>query len=142
VPNFSKNVLSSPIGFASIDLDLYSSTKFVLELFAGPDRRILRKTYLYFDDIADPKATFFHRFAGELLAIDEFNDSNSEVKIDIWRGLRSGRIFQDSEWIEKMYIAHDLEAISKAHVERKPLQDFGLLRDRTVPSLFSDRDHR
>jgi hypothetical protein len=31
-----------------------------------------------------------------------------------------------------MYIAHDLEAISRAHVERKPLQDFGLSRRSTA----------
>lgn len=134
VPNFAENVLSSPIGFASIDLDLYSSTKPALALLSGPNRRVLQKTYLYFDDVADPKATFFHRFAGELLAIDEFNNSNSEVKIDVWRGLRSGRIFQDNDWIEKMYIAHDLEAISRAHVERKPLQDFRLRRRSTAVS--------
>jgi hypothetical protein len=128
VPEFAKTVLSSPIGFASIDLDFYSSTTVALALFEGPRRKMLRRTCLYFDDVANPQASFFHRFAGELLAIDEFNARNSDVKIDIWRGLRSGRIFQDSEWIEKMYIAHDLSAISSAKVEREPLQDFSLPR--------------
>ena len=126
VPEFSSNVLSSPIGFAAIDLDLYSSSKHVLSLFCGSNRKMLRRTYLYFDDVADPKATFFHKFAGELLAIDEFNDSSSEVKIDIWRGLRAGRIFPESPWIEKMYIAHDLAAIDLARTKRPQLQDFGL----------------
>ena len=81
---------------------------------------MLRRTYLYFDDVADPQASFLHRFAGELLAIDEFNDRNAAVKIDVWRGLRSGRIFQESEWIEKMYIAHDLTAISSPESRAGP----------------------
>ncbi len=126
VPEFARNTLDSPIGFASIDVDLYSSTNSVLALLEGPQRRMLRRTFLYFDDVADPQVSFFHRFAGELLAIDEFNDRNAAVKIDVWRGLRSGRIFQESEWIEKMYIAHDLMAISNVRVERAPLEDLRL----------------
>lgn len=118
--------LSYPIGFCSVDVDLYSSTKAVLAVFSGPNRRVLRRTYLYFDDVADPQASFLHRFAGELLAIDEFNQANSNVKIDRWRGLRSGRIFQGSDWIEKMYIAHDLEAISASRPVRAPLMDLKL----------------
>lgn len=118
--------LTCPIGFASVDVDLYSSTKAVLELFRGADRKMLRRTYLYFDDVADPKASFLHRFAGELLAIDEFNQASAEVKIDRWRGLRGGRIFPEADWIEKMYIAHDLTAISAARPERPPFRDFRL----------------
>ena len=125
VPAF-KRTLRAPIGFASIDVDLYSSTVDVLALFAGPDRKMLRRTYLYFDDVADPRATFLHRFAGELLAIDEFNAKNDDVKIDTWRGLRWGRIFPESEWIEKMYIAHDLDAITRARAHRDRLSDFAL----------------
>ena len=39
---------------------------------------------MYFDDV---KRIFNHRFAGELLAIDEFNAMNENVKIDRWRGI-------------------------------------------------------
>jgi hypothetical protein len=109
-------------------VDFYSSAASVLRLFEGANRRILRRTFLYFDDVADPQMTLFHRFAGELLAIDEFNGRNAEVKIDIWRGLRAGRIFQDSGWIDKMFIAHDLTAINRTQLQREPLQDFGLVR--------------
>ncbi len=126
VPDFLRTTLKAPVGFASVDVDLYSSTSDVLALFSGSGRRMLRQTYLYFDDVADPKATFFHRFAGELLAIEEFNESNDGVKIDIWRGLRSGRIFPESDWIEKMYIAHDLDAISRTRTNRQRLTDFAL----------------
>lgn len=128
VPEFARTMLKSPIGFAAIDVDLYSSTRDVLTLLTGSGRRMLRRTYLYFDDIADPKATFMHRFAGELLAIEEFNQASAEVKIDRWRGLRGGRIFPERDWIEKMYIAHDLEAINRAHTTRQPLAHFRLER--------------
>ena len=125
VPRFAEQ-LSCPIGFASVDVDLYSSTTAVLELFRGPNRHMLCRSFLYFDDVADPQASFLHRFAGELLAIDEFNASTDDVKIDLWRGLRGGRIFPEAEWIEKMYIAHDLAAISGARPDRPPLRDFRL----------------
>lgn len=127
VPQFAKEQ-TIPIGFAAVDVDLYSSTVAVLQLFRGPNRNMLRRTYLYFDDVADPQASFLHRFAGELLAIEEFNDTSDDVKIDVWRGLRGGRIFPDSDWIEKMYIAHDLTAISATRLARAPLRDFGLVR--------------
>lgn len=127
VPRFAKE-LNCPIGFAAVDVDLYSSTTSVLELFRGPRRSMLRRAYLYFDDVADPQASFLHRFAGELLAIDEFNAKTEDVKIDLWRGLRRGRIFPESERIEKIYIAHDLTAINRTRPGRAPLRDFGLIR--------------
>lgn len=126
VPRFAEQ-LSCPIGFASVDVDLYSSTTAVLELFRGRRRHMLRRSFLYFDDVADPQASFLHRFAGELLAIDEFNASTDDVKIDLWRGLRGGRIFPEAEWIEKMYIAHDLTAIGAARMQRPALRDFALV---------------
>ena len=74
---------------------------------------------MYFDDV---KRIFNHRFAGELLAIDEFNAINENVKIDRWRGITEGRAFPESDWLERMYVAHDLEAISKAHATREHLK--------------------
>jgi hypothetical protein len=68
-----------PVGFAAFDLDLYSSTRAALE-----------------------------RFAGELLAIDEFNRESASVKIDRWRGIRVLTAFPDSPWLEAMYMAHQL----------------------------------
>lgn len=39
------------IEFVSVDVDLYSSTKDVLRMFEMPERPMLRRVFLYFDDI-------------------------------------------------------------------------------------------
>lgn len=103
--------LREHIGFVSVDVDLYSSTKDILRMFEMRERRMLRRVFMYFDDV---DFIFNHRFAGELLAIDEFNASVSGVKIDRWRGIQKHRPFSESPWLQKMYIAHDLEAITQA----------------------------
>ena len=55
-----------------------------------------------------------HQFAGERLAIAEFNSRNHHVKIDQWRGISFWRAFPEARWVQGMHVAHDLEAISKA----------------------------
>jgi hypothetical protein len=95
-----------PVGFVSIDLDLYSSTLDALCLFTLPGRRMLPHTPIYFDDTL---AAFSHHFAGELLAIEDFNDENHGVKIDTWRSLKTLTAFPESSWLDAMYMAHDLQ---------------------------------
>lgn len=53
VPAFIRNRLTSesPIGFASIDVDYYSSTIPILEMFKGPPETLLPATPLYLDDV-------------------------------------------------------------------------------------------
>jgi hypothetical protein len=104
-----------PVGFVACDVDLYSSSMDVLKIFSLPGRKTLRRAFMYFDDI---DFVFNHRFAGELLAIEDFNGANPTMKIDGWRGLRRGRVFADQMWIDKMFVVHDLEAISNSLVVR------------------------
>ena len=108
-----------PIGFIAFDLDLYSSTTHALSVLSMPERRTLDHVALYFDDT---EHSISHRFAGELLAIDEFNAMNSHVKIDLWRGVKNGRPFAEADFLQRMYIAHDLEAISRKVLYRPPLE--------------------
>ena len=63
-----------------------------------------------------------HRFAGELLAIDEFNAGQEDVKIDRWRGVSRYTLFWHPLWLRRMYIAHDLQAISATVPHRAPLR--------------------
>jgi hypothetical protein len=100
----------------SIDLDLYSSTQAALQIFRVPDKRMLWHVPLYFDDI---EFLFNHKYAGELLAIEEFNEESRQVKIDIWYGVRKGRPFPERPYLEKLYVAHDLEAISDVVLKRE-----------------------
>jgi len=107
--------IREPIGFVSVDVDIYSSTRDLLKMFTLPHRRMLKRVYMYFDDIDLP---FTHKYAGEQLAIDEFNATSKHVKIDTWRALAKGRPFPENAWVRRMYIAHDLEAISNARLSR------------------------
>lgn len=115
VPTFFRDFRPPPVGFASFDLDLYSSTRDALQLFCVPAKRMLWHVPLYFDDVG---SIFNHRFAGELLAIDEFNDRVASVKIDRWHGVKKRRPFPERSFLERLYVAHDLDAISNAALER------------------------
>lgn len=106
---------AAPVGFVSLDLDFYSSTSAALQVLLREDVQLLRRVALYFDDL---DAAYNHRFAGELLAIEEFNMDSKKVKIDQWRGLQSGRPFPDADWLRGMYIAHNLAAISQVTLRR------------------------
>jgi hypothetical protein len=99
-----------PLGFVSVDVDYYSSTVDALSLLACTPA--LRRTAMYFDDLS---AHYNHQEAGELLAIREFNEKHAgRIIIDRWRGLAEGRPFPEASWLEAMYLAHDLAAISRA----------------------------
>jgi hypothetical protein len=102
---------SSPIGFISVDVDLYSSTKSALSILVSGAARMLYHVPMYVDDI-DMIQT--HSRGGELLAIKEFNDENEDVFIDWWRGTKSFRPFPEAPYLERMFVAHDLASISKA----------------------------
>ncbi len=115
VPEFVKRQ-DCPLGFLAMDLDLYSSTKQALEILKLSNSQMLRRVILYFDDICLHAC---HRFAGERLAIDEFNNESHGVKIDHWYALNR-RIFRDHVWVEQMYVAHDISAINNHHAERSP----------------------
>ena len=121
IGDVSKTVLTqpfaAPIGFAALDLDLYSSTSAALGVLLRPDVQLLRRVALYFDDLNEAHN---HRFAGELLAIDEFNRASASVKVDNWRGIQSGRPFPEADWLRGMYLAHNLAEISKVRLERSP----------------------
>jgi hypothetical protein len=115
VQTFVRDGSYPPIGFIAIDLDLYSSTRSALQILALPGKRLLRRIPIYFDDV---DSSVHHDWAGELMAIKEFNDDSDVVKIDQWRGLEIGRPFPDSGWLKRMYMAHDLAAISSVMPRR------------------------
>lgn len=109
-----------PVGFVACDVDLYSSSSDALKIFSLPGKRMLRRVFMYFDDL---DFVFNHRFAGEWLAIEEFNLNNNMVKIDVWNGIKKDRVFRDEPWLDKMFVAHDLEAINRYANNRPPSAD-------------------
>ncbi len=68
-----------PLGFASFDVDYYSSTVACLRLLDGPAASYLPATFLYFDD--HEKFLTNTPFAGEPLAIAEFNQAHATRKL-------------------------------------------------------------
>ena len=98
----------SPVGFVSIDVDLYSSTMDVFKLFQADQSILLPRIHCYFDDIM---GFTFSEFTGERLAIADFNNANPFRKISPIYGLRYfvPRQFEDAYWIQCMYLAHFFE---------------------------------
>ena len=115
VPDFFAKYDPPPIGFASFDLDFYSSTRDALKIFTLPNKRMLRQVPLYFDDI---NCLYNHQFAGESLAIAEFNKRNSNVKIDRWYHVKWRSAFPERLYFDDLYVAHDLDAINKTTLDR------------------------
>ena len=115
VPTFFADFSPAPIGFVSFDMDLYSSTREALRIFTRLDKAMLRHVPLYFDDIGH---IFDHRYAGELLAIHEFNETTRSVKIDRWYEVHVGRPFPEQHFLQRLYVAHDLDAVSQAGLDR------------------------
>ena len=95
----------APVAFVSFDLDLYSSTRDSLALFQADSNFLLPRIPCYFDDILGHT---FNDFAGERLAIHEFNDDHELRKLSPIYGLRHyvpPRYRDDRRW-EGMYFAH------------------------------------
>jgi hypothetical protein len=68
------------IGFVSIDLDLYSSTKSAMPLFEMPAERYLPATPVYVDDINT--IITYNPWCGEPLALTEFNNNHTFRKFE------------------------------------------------------------
>jgi hypothetical protein len=95
----------APIAFISFDLDLYSSTRDAFSVFDAPDERLLPRIVTYFDDILGHS---YNDFAGERLAISEFNDEHDRRKMSPIYGLRNfvPREFFVSQFWDGMYFTH------------------------------------
>jgi hypothetical protein len=104
VPEFLRTSFA-PVAFVSIDLDLYSATKYALALFNTEQSRLLPRVFCYFDDIMGYGC---NDYTGERLAIHEFNAEQKMRKLSPIYGLKwfvPAKQFNEM-WIECMYIAH------------------------------------
>ncbi len=108
VPEFTASLSrNSPLAFAAIDVDYYSSTTQVLRALTHSDpEKYLPLTLLYLDDITDQ---FQSRWRGELLAVEEFNNQHVWRKIEKDHFLKYRRIFRNARWLEQIYLLHVLD---------------------------------
>lgn len=117
VKRFVETEQDCPVGFIAFDLDMYSSTMDAFDIFRSHKKNMLKRIPLYFDDIF---ALTYHKYAGEYLAIKDFNEEHNGVVIDKWYNIKVNRPFPENLWTEKMYIAHDLDAINKTKIINRP----------------------
>jgi hypothetical protein len=96
---------SAPIGFISVDLDIYSATAAALLCLTGQAEKYNPSISMYFDDVS---FFFANEWAGELAAISEFNEEHEFRKIGPDRSL-PGRRPVLSNWYSKMYVCHVLD---------------------------------
>ena len=115
IPRLLEEKDFAPVGFASFDLDLYSSTRDALVLLGSPRRKMLRQTPVLFDDT---QLMVNHRWAGQRLAIKEFNAAHDDVKIDLWYALKADKPFPEVPYWDKLMLAHDLKRIGDTVVRR------------------------
>lgn len=96
----------APLGFVSVDVDYYSSTKEVLELFKAEAHRFLPLTYVYFDDIF---MSHHNDKCGELLAIKEFNENTALRNLSYHAFFVNTRLFKNAIWVKQLYFLHVLD---------------------------------
>ncbi len=115
VPEFL-HACESPVGFISIDVDYYWSTVEALRILDGRAGQYLPLVPVYVDDIEYDGHSIF---AGEQLAIEEFNRRNPMRKITKFGFLRQKRVFQRPNWIDHMYLAHVFDHPARSHAVGK-----------------------
>lgn len=96
----------APIGFASFDMDYYSSTMHAFQLFADGlnDDFFLPRIQCYFDDIIGHEISSYNDFVGELAAIRDFNHASQHVKVAESRVFRKYAV--NFEWYHQFYVMH------------------------------------
>lgn len=108
IPNFFEKYQPDPLGFVAVDLDYYISTVHALGLFNTDDQNLLPRVFCYFDDLIGNDCELHSEFAGELLAIREFNDQSEYRKLGKINGLPYKRII-NQKWCEQVYVLHNFK---------------------------------
>jgi hypothetical protein len=96
---------AAPLGFVSIDVDIYSAAKAALGCLLGSPDKYNPAVAIWFDDVS---FFFANERAGELLAIAEFNAEHELRKIGQDRSL-PGRRPKAENWYPAMYVCHVLD---------------------------------
>jgi len=98
--------LGDVVGFVSIDVDYWSSTKDCMRLFDNPTLSFLPRTPVYLDDFNNID---HHPYAGELLAVAESNQEHEQTKLAKMNQIRNWRLFKNALWLDQLYWYLDLE---------------------------------
>lgn len=96
----------APLAYVVIDVDYYSSTVDALKIFDGPAEAYLPLTLVYLDDVA---LDHHNPFAGEELAVCEFNDGHAHRKAVRHEFFETSRIFRRAPWLKHIYFMHIMD---------------------------------
>jgi hypothetical protein len=108
IPEFASRSELPPLGFVSFDLDFYWSTMEALRLFEQAPDRLLPRVFCYFDDCIGDDWELHSPFAGELLAINDFNQKHPSRKLAQIYGLRHKRK-RPAMWNDMMFVMHGFD---------------------------------
>jgi hypothetical protein len=95
-----------PLGFVSVDVDIYSGTVAALRGLDGTAEQYLPAMSFYFDDVG---SYFSNESCGELCAIAEHNQAHPQRPIHPDHSLPGRRAEQFANWYRCMYVAHVLD---------------------------------
>jgi hypothetical protein len=101
--NFFSEYNPAPIGAVIHDFDFYSSTKTALSMMCKNEKFFLPRVFSYFDDTIGDELSLYNDFTGERLAINEFNNNNSDIKISTPYHLNA---FKPQIWHHQIWICH------------------------------------
>lgn len=106
VEGFCEREDPPPIGFISLDLDLYSSTAAALRILRAGHRFFLPRAVCYVDDMVGGAEAAYSEFTGALRAVRDFNEEHARMKISPVVGLRHIGKHLPQVWHEQIFVAH------------------------------------
>jgi len=119
--SFINNYKPGKIAAIFNDLDFYSSTINSFEIFNHDIESFLPRVFCCFDDVVGSAEEMYSEFTGELLAINEFNNSNNNKKISLNTNLQH----LDVSWKNQIYYLHHFNH-SKYNYYIDPKEQIGI----------------
>jgi hypothetical protein len=113
---------AAPLGFVSIDVDIYTATKSALRCLTGAPEKYIPGVSMYFDDVT---FYFANEWAGELAAIKEFNEEHELRKIGRDRSLPGHRPAKAESWYASMYVGHIFDHDARQKPRERPQLTIG-----------------
>lgn len=102
--DFFEKYNPAPIGAIIYDFDFYTSTVNAVNMLKANERHYLPRVFCCFDDIIGSEIELYNEYTGARLAINEFNQSNNNIKIGLPHYLFERNVVES--WYFKIRICH------------------------------------